>query len=73
MALQAISWRYYLIFVCLNVIYGGVWYFLGVETRGRTLEEMKEVFDDKFPPKAARRKAVMVRQADGHLQGLHDA
>lgn len=69
-ALDAIDWRYYLIFVGLNIIYGAVWYVLGVETRGRTLEEMDAVFDAKFPPRAALQKTVMVRQGDGHLEGL---
>ncbi|KAL6909278.1 general substrate transporter [Trichoderma evansii] len=71
-ALEAIDWRYYLVFVGLNLIYAIVWFFLGVETRGRTLEELDEVFDAKFPPRAALKKHVMVRQQDGHLAGLHD-
>lgn len=69
-ALEAIDWRYYLIFVGLNIIYAFVWFIFGVETRGRTLEELDEVFNSKFPPRAALKKAVMVREADGHLQGL---
>ena len=69
-ALDSIDWRYYLIFVGLNVVYSGVWYFFGVETRGRTLEELDEVFDSKFPPRAALKRSVMVQQQDGHLHGL---
>ncbi|EGX89046.1 hexose transport-related protein [Cordyceps militaris CM01] len=66
-ALEAIDFRYYFVFVGLNIIYAALWYFLGVETRGRTLEEMEEVFNAKFPPRAALQKAVMVKQRDGHL------
>ncbi|XWW99209.1 hypothetical protein V2A60_007218 [Cordyceps javanica] len=66
-ALEAIDYRYYFVFVGLNLIYAALWYFLGVETRGRTLEEMEEVFNAKFPPRAALQKAVMVKQSDGHL------
>lgn len=69
-ALEAIDWRYYLIFVGLNVVYGAVWFIFGVETRGRTLEELDEVFDAKWPPRAALRKAVMVKKDDGHLEGI---
>ncbi|GJN67728.1 hexose transport-related protein [Purpureocillium lilacinum] len=69
-ALEAIDWRYYLIFVGLNCIYSIVWFTLGVETRGRTLEEMDAVFNAKFPPRAALQKTVMVRQGDGHLEEL---
>lgn len=74
-ALEAIDWHYYLIFVGLNLVYGVVWFTLGVETRGRTLEELDDVFNAKFPPRAALQKSVMVRASDGHLEGLdkHDA
>lgn len=65
-ALEALDWRYYMIFVGLNIIYGGIWYTLGVETRGRTLEEMDAVFDADFPPRAARRKTTLQRR--GHRQ-----
>lgn len=34
-ALQAISWKYYILFVALNVVYSFVWYTFGVETGGR--------------------------------------
>ncbi|KAI1334676.1 putative hexose transport-related protein [Xylariaceae sp. FL0016] len=72
-ALESVSWKYYLLFVALNIVYGFVWYFLGVETRGRTLEELNAVFDSKFPPKASLAKTIMVKREDGHLQGLEDA
>ena len=70
MALQAIDWRYYLVFVGLNLIYSFLWFIFGVETRGRTLEELDEVFNAKWPPKAALRKTVMVKKGDGHLEGI---
>ncbi|CEJ82447.1 Putative Hexose transport-related protein [[Torrubiella] hemipterigena] len=69
-ALDSIDWRYYLIFVGLNIIYSALWYFLGVETRGRTLEEMDKVFDAKFPPRAALQKTTMLRGDNGQMQGL---
>ncbi|KAG6011110.1 hypothetical protein E4U43_008506 [Claviceps pusilla] len=69
-ALDEIDWRYYLIFVGLNIVYGAVWFFFGVETRGRTLEEMDDVFSAKFPPRAALKRVVMVRHGDGQLRRL---
>ncbi|KAM4057352.1 major facilitator superfamily protein [Hirsutella rhossiliensis] len=63
-ALDALDWRYYLVFVGLNMIYGVVWYIFGVETRGRTLEEMDVVFDAKFPPRAAHQKTTVPRNGD---------
>lgn len=54
----------------LNLIYSAVWFVFGVETRGRTLEELDDVFSAKWPPRAALQKAVMVKTNDGHLEGL---
>ncbi|KAL1407792.1 hypothetical protein Q8F55_007227 [Vanrija albida] len=71
-AFRHIGWKYYLVFVALNVVYGFVWYFFGVETRGRTLEQLEAVFDAPFPPRASLQKTTMV-QRDGHLEGLEDA
>lgn len=69
-AVEATGWHYYLVFVGLNLVYAVVWFLFGVETRGRTLEELDAVFEAKFPPRAALRKTVMVRKGDGHLEGL---
>ncbi|PHH77559.1 hypothetical protein CDD80_491 [Ophiocordyceps camponoti-rufipedis] len=60
-AFEAIGWRYYLVFVGLNILYGVLWYVFGVETRGRTLEEMDAVFDAKFPPRAALQKPTALQ------------
>lgn len=46
---------------------GIIWYFIGVETKGRTLEELKEVFEAPWPPKAALKKEKMVRKGDGRF------
>ncbi|ODN98264.1 sugar transporter [Cryptococcus wingfieldii CBS 7118] len=59
-ALEAIGWKYYLVFVGLNLVYAVIWYFFGVETRGRTLEELNTVFEAKWPPKEALQKAKVV-------------
>lgn len=97
-ALKSIAWKYYLVFVALNLTYGTscayttqtsqtsqtshspfwhiffdsfflgiIWYFIGVETKGRTLEELKEVFEAPWPPTAALKKEKMVRKGDGRL------
>lgn len=72
-ALEAIDWRYYFVFVGLNLVYSLVWFLFGVETRGRTLEELDTVFEARWPPRAALRRTVMVRNQDGHLEGLPTA
>lgn len=72
-ALKAIGWKYYLLFVSLNLAYAVCWYFFGVETKGRTLEELQEVFEAKWPPRAALKKAKMVRRDDGGLKRVEGA
>lgn len=54
-------------FIDFFFIVGIIWYFIGVETKGRTLEELKEVFEAPWPPKAALKKEKMVRKGDGRL------
>ena len=63
-ALEAISWKYYILFVALNLIYAGAWYTFGVETGGRTLEELNDVFDAKWPPTASRKKTGARRTSE---------
>ncbi|KAH7100482.1 general substrate transporter [Auriculariales sp. MPI-PUGE-AT-0066] len=67
-ALKEISFYYYIIFIGLDAIYTAIWFFFGVETLGRTLEELQEVFQDPFPPAAALRKRTVVQKADGHVE-----
>lgn len=61
-ALEAIFWKYYILFVVLNLVYAGAWYVFGVETGGRTLEELNEVFENKWPPRASRQKSGLGRR-----------
>jgi MFS family permease len=46
-ALDAISWRYYIVFVCALVLWLAIFYFGYPETRGLSLEEVSQVFDGK--------------------------
>ena len=45
-AIATISWRYFLLFICLTVITILVIFFVYPETKGRSLEELAEVFGD---------------------------
>lgn len=44
-ALEAIGWRYYIVFVAIIIVYGLTAYFFYPETRGHSLEQMAVVFD----------------------------
>lgn len=51
--LAAIGWRYYIVFCCILAGLTTVIYFLFPETKGRTLEQITEVFDGKSVTVAA--------------------
>ncbi|KAK0388496.1 hypothetical protein NLU13_4740 [Sarocladium strictum] len=47
-ALNNIGWRYYFFFIAMNVATGIIVFFMFPETKGKTLEEISEVFGDPF-------------------------
>lgn len=47
LALEVISWRYFLIFLFSNAIFVVILYFFFPETKGKTLEEMNALFGDE--------------------------
>ncbi|KAI8980052.1 general substrate transporter [Trametes punicea] len=47
LAINNISWRYYLVFICLNAVDFVVIALFFPETKGKTLEQMAEVFGDE--------------------------
>ncbi|KAI0671410.1 general substrate transporter [Trametes maxima] len=48
LAINNISWRYYLVFICLNAIDFVIIALFFPETKGKTLEQMAEVFGDEI-------------------------
>ncbi|KAJ6473126.1 general substrate transporter [Mycena sanguinolenta] len=66
--LQKLSWKYYFVFVAWDLIASGLWYFLGVETYGRTLEELDEIFDAPWPARASTQKVAVKLNQNGTVE-----
>jgi MFS family permease len=57
-ALKAISWKYYILYVVLLVIITAICYFTYPETRGYTLEDMARIYDKETVSKPRHDSAV---------------
>ena len=66
-ALQKIGWYTYLIFVAWDIIQALVCYLFCVETNGRTLEELSEIYDAKNPRKASTIKREILVNANAEI------
>ena len=67
-ALQNLGWKFYLVFIGLDVMWFFVILFIYPETHGRTLEEMEAIFHAKNPVKASReaqKRAAMAKKYGG--------
>jgi len=65
-ALANIKNNYTYVFVGWDIIESVLWALLGVETVGRTLEELEEIYNAPYPPFASRRLKKATLQ-DGHI------
>lgn len=59
-ALQHIAWRIYIVYIGWNIVQCAWIYFLFVETKDHTLEEMDAIFEAENPVKASLEKANTV-------------
>ncbi|QGI78509.1 unnamed protein product [Fusarium fujikuroi] len=65
-ALQKIGWKTYTIFLILHFVEWGMMYFALVETKGRSLEEIDEIFKSPNPVKTSKQKhEVFIKEGAG--------
>jgi hypothetical protein len=65
--IQAIGWKLYLVYIgwiCVEIV---IIYFFFVETAGKTLEEMGEIFNSPNPRKASTRKTTIAVDRSGNV------
>lgn len=63
-AMSAIGWRYYFVFIFWNIGACFFLYYTLVETSGRTLEELTEIFRAQYPVRTSRTKSKIIVQGD---------
>ncbi|KAI1334096.1 lactose permease [Xylariaceae sp. FL0016] len=66
-ALGNIGYRYIYVFVGWDIIETIAWYIFGVESQGRTLEELAWVYEQPNPVKASLKVDKVIVQADGKV------
>jgi len=72
-ALANIKNNYTYVFVGWDIIEAAIWYLVGVETVGRTIEELDEIYNTPYPPFASRRYTAKVAIAkDGHVDHIEE-
>ena len=75
-ALTSIGFRYFYVFFCFNIVAALCYIFFYPETKGRTLEQIDELFGDALVPHALKdpgaalaaekEMGIVVQQAEGH-------
>jgi MFS family permease len=71
--MEAIGWKLYLVYIawiCVEIV---VIYFFFVETAGKTLEELKEIFEAPNPRKASVKRAKVEMTETGQVINVRDA
>jgi hypothetical protein len=61
------SIEYYFVWISVDVVAGFLWFFFGVETVGRTIEELDACFESPFPPKASWKRTKLVKDENDEL------
>ncbi|KAI1160308.1 lactose permease [Nemania serpens] len=70
--IQAIGWRLYIVYIGWIVIEMILIYFFFVETAGKTLEELSDIFEAPNPRKYSTRKVKLEVTSTGQVVGISD-
>ena len=70
--MEAIGWKLYLVYIVWIMIEMIIIYFFFVETAGKTLEELGEIFEAKNPRKASTKKVRLDIDESGRVLGVND-
>ncbi|OKO99839.1 Lactose permease [Penicillium subrubescens] len=68
--IEKIGWKLYLVYIAWICVEMVVIYFFFVETAGKTLEELKEIFDAPNPRKASMKRTKVEIDESGTVVGL---
>jgi len=73
-AIQNVHWRYYSLFIACNFAAGFIYYFFLPETKGKSLEEIAELFGDELATEqlenidVSGKEGTMVRGDTKHIE-----
>jgi hypothetical protein len=68
--IQAIGWKLYIVYIVWICVEITTIYFSFVETAGKTLEEMGEIFEAKNPRRASTRRTRVRVDEGGRVIGI---
>ncbi|RYP08711.1 hypothetical protein DL764_001731 [Monosporascus ibericus] len=71
-SMQAIKWKTYIIFTVQDAVQAAIIWWMIPETKGRTLEELDEIFKAKNPVKASTQKKEIAVNQFGDVVDVHD-
>jgi Na+/melibiose symporter-like transporter len=72
-SLNQIGWRTFTIFLVLHFIHNALMWWSCVETKGRTLEEIDEIFNDPKPVKRSLQKTAIISESGAGIMIKDDA
>jgi len=70
--IEKIGWKLYLVYIVWICIEIALIFFFFVETAGKTLEELKEIFEAPNPRNASLKRAKVEIDESGHIHNVHE-